>query len=217
MDFTPRSLLHDTSLTMPQMFKELVSQRLAQGFQLIMLFKDEREREQEMLLKDSILDYHTCASKDNDIWLSIGTIFHKVSVNHAAQRVRRTDSVEVETYKQTSCKTKTRLASLHSQVSVTIYRPRHPSQAITVEYRYRFQAPDNNSYEVSWVKFSPEKLENYNWNHLDYYVCTKGDRYKLSYNLCCSENVFMYASKINLDGRVATKSMESLRSNYPSY
>jgi hypothetical protein len=40
----------------------------------------------------------------------------------------------------------------------------------------RFLAPDNDTYEVSWVEFNMEKLENYNWNYLDFYVCTRGEQ-----------------------------------------
>ena len=38
------------------------------------------------------------------------------------------------------------------------------------------QAPDNDRYEVSWIDIYVEKLENYNWNLLDFYTCTRGDR-----------------------------------------
>lgn len=44
-----------------------------------------------------------------------------------------------------------------------------------LEYRYRFQAPDNDTYEMSWVQLRIEKLEHYNWNNMDFYVFTKGD------------------------------------------
>ena len=37
-------------------------------------------------------------------------------------------------------------------------------------------APDNDNYEMSFVEFNTEKLENYNWNYLDYYVATRGDQ-----------------------------------------
>ena len=37
-------------------------------------------------------------------------------------------------------------------------------------------APDNDTYEVSWVEFNMEKLENYSWNYLDHYVSTRGDQ-----------------------------------------
>jgi hypothetical protein len=34
--------------------------------------------------------------------------------------------------------------------------------------------PDNDDYEVSWVEFKTEQLENFNWNRMDFYVCTRG-------------------------------------------
>ena len=42
--------------------------------------------------------------------------------------------------------------------------------------RSDLQAPDNDRYEVSWIDIYVEKLENYNWNLLDFYTCTRGDR-----------------------------------------
>ena len=42
-------------------------------------------------------------------------------------------------------------------------------------YKYRFQAPDSYYYDVSWSEFFNEKLENYNWNYLDQYICTRGE------------------------------------------
>lgn len=62
-----------------------------------------------------------------------------------------------------------------SEIKITRYRPRHPYPPITVDYRYRFHAPNHDNYEVSGVQFTTEKLENFNWNHLDHYVCTRGD------------------------------------------
>jgi hypothetical protein len=35
---------------------------------------------------------------------------------------------------------------------------------------------DNDDYEVSWVEFKTEQLENFNWNRMDFYVCTRGDK-----------------------------------------
>ena len=43
-------------------------------------------------------------------------------------------------------------------------------------YPTLLQAPDNDRYEVSWIDIYVEKLENYNWNFLDFYTCTRGDR-----------------------------------------
>lgn len=52
---------------------------------------------------------------------------------------------------------------------------RHPYPPINVGYRYRFHAPQHDTYEVSGVNFTTEKLENYNWNYMDHYICTRGD------------------------------------------
>lgn len=32
-----------------------------------------------------------------------------------------------------------------------------------------------SSYEVSWVDFRTERLETYMWNHLDNYICFRGE------------------------------------------
>lgn len=58
---------------------------------------------------------------------------------------------------------------------MTRYRPRHPYSPINVDYRYRFHAPNHDTYEVSGVNFTTEKLENFNWNNMDQYICTRGD------------------------------------------
>lgn len=52
---------------------------------------------------------------------------------------------------------------------------RHPYPPINIDYRYRFKAPQHDTYEVSGVNFTTEKLENFNWNYMDQYICTRGD------------------------------------------
>lgn len=52
---------------------------------------------------------------------------------------------------------------------------RHPYPPFNIHYRYRFHAPHHDTYEVSWVSFTTEKLENFNWNYMDHYICTRGD------------------------------------------
>ncbi|XP_032791433.2 GATOR complex protein Iml1 [Daphnia magna] len=109
-----------------EVFLELISQRLSQGFQLIVL-------------------PHTYSTHSQEYLLSIGRIFHKIVLKG-------------------------------STITVTGYRPRHPYPTCNIHYRYRLQTPDHLTYEISWVDFNAEKLENYNWNHLDHYICTRGDR-----------------------------------------
>jgi hypothetical protein len=36
------------------------------------------------------------------------------------------------------------------------------------------QQIDVRDFEVSWVEFKTEQLENFNWNRMDFYVCTRG-------------------------------------------
>lgn len=52
---------------------------------------------------------------------------------------------------------------------------RHPYPGFNYQYRYRFYAPWHDTYEESFASFTTEKLEHYNWNYLDHYVCTGGD------------------------------------------
>lgn len=156
-------------LSTDEVFKELVSQRLAQvefkatislkillihnnqqGFQLI-VFPDHHNPQPTFApccggsiqtkpsLVASVLPEDT-----KEYLLSIGRIFHKITLTG-------------------------------SEIKVTRYRPRHPYSPINVEYRYRFHAPNHDTYEVSGVNFTTEKLENFNWNNMDQYICTRGD------------------------------------------
>lgn len=178
-DLTPDEIFGDSAVeksplygkqnmpTNEEVFTELISQRLAQGFQLILLPPSPEESSistpKDVVKDTGIIIMRKSSSKKLDAkkttlvmprvkpstehWLSIGGIFHKVS-----------------------------LSGTKTQVKVTRYRPRHPDSSHKIHYRYRFRAPDNDNYEVSWVEFKTEKLENFNWNHMDFYVCTRGDK-----------------------------------------
>ncbi|CAL4161240.1 unnamed protein product, partial [Meganyctiphanes norvegica] len=111
-------------LTAAIVFRELVSQRLAQGFQLILF--DESEKTD--LLNSSLQIGNSPSSfslmrqrsknkeSSEEYRLSIGRIFHKIRLKG-------------------------------STIDVTIYTPRHPYPLLKRQYRYRFQAPDMDSYE----------------------------------------------------------------------
>lgn len=67
------------------------------------------------------------------------------------------------------------LITFEQEIAVTIFAfYRHPYPPFNIHYRYRFHAPHHDTYEVSWVSFTTEKLETYNWNYLDHYICTRG-------------------------------------------
>ena len=58
-----------------------------------------------------------------------------------------------------------------------LYRPRYPYSTWNIPYRYRLQTPNHTTDEICWVDFNTNKqLDNFNWNHLDHYICTCGDR-----------------------------------------
>ncbi|XP_076057838.1 GATOR complex protein Iml1 isoform X2 [Oratosquilla oratoria] len=142
-----------------EVFLELISQRLSQGFQMIV--KPDTVRPTDSSAPTSALvargssprysgvtSLMRSRSKVNEpaqvYWLSIGRIFHELGL-------------------------------LGSTITVTIYRPRHPHPQLRRKYKYRFQSPNNKNYEVSQVEFLTEKPENYMWNQLDNYICFRGE------------------------------------------
>lgn len=144
-------------LTTPQVFQELVCQRLQQGFQLIVtpkasgsfigsLTSTRGQSVNSPQFSRSFSRSHCVNDADRmqEYLLSIGRIFHKISL-------------------------------VGSNITATCLRPRHPYPTIKIHYRYRFKAPDNDNYEISCVDFACEKLENFNWNHLDHYICSRGE------------------------------------------
>ncbi|XP_043269598.1 GATOR complex protein Iml1 isoform X3 [Venturia canescens] len=149
-DFAQQRAIYKKPLTTAEVFKELVSQRLAQGFQLIILPPNNVQKSttpgsNNVPPVSSVMrGRQTEAEPKEEYLLSIGRIFHKISL-------------------------------CGNSITVTRYRPRHPYPPFNIHYRYRFHAPHHDTYEVSWVSFTTEKLENYNWNYLDHYICTRGD------------------------------------------
>ncbi|GFR17135.1 GATOR complex protein DEPDC5 [Trichonephila clavata] len=136
------------SLTTPEVYKELICQRLQQGFQIIVLSK--QHSSYPIAQVSSSPQYSSAIFKgpqnadQEEFLLSIGRIFHKLNLDG-------------------------------SRITVTQYRPRHPHREIKIHYCYRFHAPDSDTYGVSWVDFTSERLENYNWNYLDHYICLRGE------------------------------------------
>ncbi len=139
-----------------EIFTELISQRLAQGFQLILLNAQQEEAigtvtatansapntpvvqnnstrsfASKLKLKKSgnstpskklsVVLPQAPQAPTAEFWLSIGRIFHRVT-----------------------------FSTNRSTIKVTRYRPRCPVKEMVVHYRYRFAAPDNDNYEVSW-------------------------------------------------------------------
>ncbi|CAH2990811.1 unnamed protein product [Chilo suppressalis] len=151
-DFAQNRAIYKDPLTTMEVFKELVSQRLAQGFQLIVGVNENDVIEAHCPSTNVPPPSKVAPQSGKSInaaptkryLLSIGRIFHKLTL-------------------------------VGSTITVTRYRPRHPYPPFNIHYRYRFHAPNHDTYEVSWVSFTTEKLETYNWNYMDHYICTRGD------------------------------------------
>ncbi|XP_067645946.1 GATOR complex protein Iml1 isoform X2 [Eurosta solidaginis] len=152
-DYANSRAVYRKPLSTEEVFREIVSQRLAQGFQLIVL--EEKNISQppqapccggyKQMKASSVLGMKAPSEVLKEYLLSIGRIFHRITLSG-------------------------------SVITVTGYRPRHPYPPINVDYRYRFHAPQHETYEISGVNFTTEKLENFNWNYMDHYICTRGDR-----------------------------------------
>ncbi|XP_044001787.1 GATOR complex protein Iml1 isoform X3 [Aphidius gifuensis] len=148
-DYAQQRAIYKKPLTTAEVFKELVSQRLAQGFQLIILPTIEKVKtinagsNSSTHVSSVIRGRQTQSEPKEEYLLSIGRIFHKISLSG-------------------NC------------ITVTSYRPRRSHPPFNIHYGYRFHAPHNDTYEMSWVSFTNEKPENYSWNYLDHYICTRG-------------------------------------------
>ncbi|BES97244.1 Protein of unknown function (DUF3608) [Nesidiocoris tenuis] len=143
-DYARQRIIYRKPLQTLEVFQELISQRLAQGFQLIV---DDNCGSQLSIAGGSgsvVAGSRGKSDQVKEYKLSIGRIFHRITLTG-------------------------------SEIGVTRYRPRHPYPPFNFHYWYRFQAPDHATYVASWISFSTEKLENFNWNYFDHYICTRGD------------------------------------------
>lgn len=140
---------HHKPLTTEQVYQELVCQRLQQGFQIIKLPpKPHSANGAQNGPGHSVLRGHTPHNeeKQEECRMSIGRIFHTISLSGPV-------------------------------ITVTQYRPRHASREVKpILYVYNLQAPGSDSYDLSKVIFSSEKLETFNWSYLDHYICIRGER-----------------------------------------
>ncbi|GBM99482.1 GATOR complex protein DEPDC5 [Araneus ventricosus] len=143
-------------LTTSEVYRELICQRLQQGFQIIVLSKHSSYPVTQVSSSpqySSAIFKGTTSIEQEEYLLSIGRIFHRLNLDGP-------------------------------RITVTQYRPRHPHREIKIHYCYRFHAPDSDTYGVSWVDFTSERLENYNWNYLDHYICMRGEgEFELKENL----------------------------------
>lgn len=83
-DFAQQRAVYKKPLTTLEVFKELISQRLAQGFQLILMNQPPNEQQNyqpkakgNSVLRNRPAEVELCES----YYLSIGRLFHKISLS----------------------------------------------------------------------------------------------------------------------------------------
>ncbi|OQR72135.1 hypothetical protein BIW11_01364 [Tropilaelaps mercedesae] len=131
-----------------QVYHELVCQRLQQGFQIVTLPPNHPYRSSRAPLSGfpdqrSRKDGRVDKLEPEECLMSIGAIFHSVQLGST------------------------------NEIAVKQYKPRQASQDLdSVPYRYQFTSPGNEEYiHLAKCTFHAERLETFNWNYLDHYIC----------------------------------------------
>jgi len=143
-------------ITAPLVFNQMVLQRLAQNFQIVLPSKQQQSGGATAAAAASSLSStgrtassrklgEAAGSPSKEIVLSVGRVFHIVTLSEPLIRVKG-------------------------------YSPRHPFPRTSYRYTYRFRVPDSPSgYDTSCTQFTCEPLELYRWNYVDQYLSTRGE------------------------------------------
>lgn len=179
-DYASSRAVYQKPLSTAEVYKELISQRLAQGFQLIIPGPPANSADNLPNSNSSgslVVGPASSPIRNGSIPSSPGT-------PSLMKAMSPPPTEEVIEHKLSIGRIFHKITLVGNTITVTRYRPRHPYSPINVGYRYRFHAPQHETYEVSGVNFTTEKLENFPWNYMDHYICTRGD-----FELTLSENL----------------------------
>ncbi|XP_048875653.1 GATOR complex protein DEPDC5 isoform X2 [Brienomyrus brachyistius] len=138
-------------MTAPQVFEEFISQRLMQGYQIIVQPSVGKPApsvapplSSSPLYSRGLVSRRGPEEEECVYWLSMGRTFHKVCLK---------DKI----------------------ITVTRYLPKYPYESAQIQYSYSLCPPHPEAQFMScWVEFSHERLEEYKWNYLDQYICSAG-------------------------------------------
>ncbi|XP_072570483.1 GATOR1 complex protein DEPDC5 isoform X2 [Paramormyrops kingsleyae] len=138
-------------MTAPQVFEEFISQRLMQGYQIIVQPSVGKPvpsvappLSSSPLYSRGLVSRRGPEEEECVYWLSMGRTFHKVCLK---------DKI----------------------ITVTRYLPKYPYESAQIQYSYSLCPPHPEAQFMScWVEFSHERLEEYKWNYLDQYICSAG-------------------------------------------
>lgn len=157
--------------TLIEVYRELVCQRLQKGFQIILL---PRENDSETTNRNQS---RLNSQKSSKTQISTSTKTRSSSSKSSSLDCER-DKEQLD-YTMSIGRIFHKLKVNGDTITITQFRPRHPYPTIKIDYCYRFRAPFHETYGQSWVHFKSEKLEDYSWNYLDNYICSRGDSFEL--------------------------------------
>ncbi|XP_047741122.1 GATOR complex protein Iml1 [Hyalella azteca] len=179
-------------MTAAQVFKELVSQRLSQGFQLI-LPKDDvarsghglRRRRKKRSLTASQEWQSTSSQGGGRGTTGGGSAAFRYAGSPglpALEMKPHVGSRSADHHPEYKLSIGTLFHKLklvgNNRIEASVYRPRIMSETLTKDYKYRFCAPYMTGYELSSTKFQTERLDRYKWNYLDNYVSLYSDSFE---------------------------------------
>ena len=136
--------------TLREVFNEMIYQRVAQGFQIVIMPKvvppqqiSQGSRKPTFHKSSSLLTGANIASVE-EVTLSMGRLFHKLTLHVKDIVVRR-------------------------------YTPRHSlTRQCSYDYTYRFYVPDSLYFDSSFTCFKTDPLDTYNWNYVDHHLLAQG-------------------------------------------
>ena len=142
-------------VTAPLVYNQMVVQRLAQNFQIVLPSKPTSANVATTSLTSignqsrASLSWKPpggeAGSPSKETVLSVGRIFHIMTLSEPVVRVKS-------------------------------YSPRHPFPRTSYNYTYRFRVPDSPAgFDTSCTQFTCEPLELYRWNYVDQYLSTRGE------------------------------------------
>lgn len=177
---------------------ELTKTILLQGFQLIVMPDKHEVNMNASHYMHSSRPNSGSGQVSNNHFKCVSNMISKTSTPMRSSIVQSTITERTKDFLLSIGRIFHKIGLVDSEITVTRYRPRHPYPPINVDYRYRFQAPQHSTYEISGVNFTTEKLEHFNWNYMDQYICTRGDTDYLLQEVQIVFTVwFSHLSKIN--------------------
>lgn len=135
-----------------QAFREMISQRIVQGFQLVF----EEGEGGIFSLNQSLADVEKEIHNQKSSPVRHNSSFHKLSVIHVKMSLGRLFH---------------HLELNYPDILVHIYKSKSSTDSYTFNYTYQLCGDDNKVFYTTYTEFVATRTADYNWNYLDQHVC----------------------------------------------